>query len=268
MRPDAVLCVLLLSCPVSGYEQRNTGSIYYFNSPESVKRPGIVGEAFLPCGKPARLFFHFVNKTGHIQPFKLLSDGNWGAGRNGFGLNMEPGKAGIEAARKFLTNNQTPPPGLNVLPGQTISGMIDCLPVTDTHLTCSLGTGPTHWKVETANNPIEVQDTDLGHGTVSLVVGSDTPGAVDGCYGTTVRLQFHNRTAKPMRVKLSVSPRGGALPFLYLYNNTVSMTDSIPARALQPLFITTVPGGGAVVIETIPTGGYNYPVKVLASVLQ
>lgn len=249
-------------------EQTSSGSVYYFNSPESVKSPGTLGEAYLPSGKPARLFFHFVNRTNHVQPFKVVAEGAWCAGRNGFGLSPDPGKAGTKAAIQFLSNNVSAPPTLNVSPGETVSGIIDCHPIADTRVVCSMGTGPTKWKVEVANSILEIRDVDMKPGKTSVLIGSDDPGTVKGGYGTTVRLRFHNKTAKKMHVTMMVSPRGGALPFVYLVNKSVSMTDSIPARATKHLFTTEVLPGQVLVMDTIPTGGYSYPVKVTASVLQ
>lgn len=267
VKPGAVFCALLFSCPLLGDEPTH-GAVYYFNNPESVKSPGVLGEATLPANEPARLFFHFVNKTGHAQPFSVVADANWNVSNSGFGLDADPGKAGREAVTHFLAGHHPAPAAIQVQPGQTVSGIMDCLPAASTHVICSMGTGPTHWNVQVANNPLEVQDTDLALGTVSLTFGKDSPGAVDGCYGTTVRLRFHNRTVKPVKATFSVSPRGGGLTFVYLFNGSVFMTNEIPARGHEQLFTTAVAPGGMIVLDTIPTGGYSYPVKISATVLQ
>lgn len=261
----AALLIFLLSYPFFGHDPGNTRSpLVYFNEPESVRHPGIVGEADLPAGQPARIFFHFVNRTRAPQKFQLVLDRPLLESTSGIAIHRDPGEAGSLAVRiywnKKLSNVRVSSDIFTQLvpAGDTVSGVVDGTPKEIAHVVCSMGKGSTNdWRV--GGNVIEVwRKTTLGK---SLLLGDDS-GPIKGAYGTMHHLQFANSEQTSRTVAVYVSPRGGAARFVYLYKNALHTTPLISAKCAVLLFKDTVPAHGILSLDSLPIGGYSYPCKI------
>jgi hypothetical protein len=237
----------------------------------------VVARFTVPARSRARIFFHFKNATGAAQTFRIAVSGSaFANARWGFANDPEPGIAGSCAAEKFFAaeDRTRDPQGVSlstrVPSGSTVSGILEGVPISSEGATVQAAMGDDRhdagtWRVEKSRH-VEIDHhllCGLGTSTAVRVGASESsPDRVSGDYGSTVRLHITNGAATPQKVRIGISPRGGELSFVYRVNGVVRRTPVIAARADVGLLSLVLAPHATLVLETMPSGGWNYPVEV------
>lgn len=244
--------------------------IYYLNQPESVSREGIIGSGTILASHHTRIFFHFVNRTKSTNIFSLSASSSVKNLRVAFAKAADPQQAGLIAIKNFLNTKTSGKPmelsvGESLKPGITISGVIDCEGIQNTDFICKLGDGKVLSNTKVRTIPMINIDHNMVMGNQDMVkyrIGDkDDDMSIPGGYGVSYRWTFTPKSTKTKFV-VSISPRGGDLRFPYSIDSTTIVSPTILAKHDYTLFSKTVIVGEKISFETIPVGGYCYPVEI------
>ena len=255
--------LFLVSLPCMALVRRD-GTLYFLNAPERVTRPGTLAALTLPGRKKARIFFHYVNCTHQGQRFEVLSSSAILHARCASNYDYDPGHAGSTTGAHFFSQQPHTcyPPVLircQLAPGMVVSGILDGYPARQTMLSCRMGSGASvpSGRVLTTQVAKDIQMALSGYRqSASVRVGESHKGDVDGEYGRSVRV--HAKVDHPCRLRVTVSPRGGHIRFVYRHNGSVH--EMVGCMAMHWYELFSIPIKDRDTIEIIPSGGYCYPV--------
>lgn len=248
-------------------------TLYFLNTPETVKQEGVLANFHILGKEPSRIFFHFRNFTGSAQTFRLAISGSaLNKARWGFIKSLHPGVAGSRAAEKFMTMTvKNDPIGISlsarVRHGETISGIVEGVPINKAGATVKVQMGRSESNVHGSliqkyNNYDTTKIKSIAEGEkIAFRLGELSPGGVDGEYGSTLRFVLVNTSIK-QKVKLSLSPRAGAIMFVYSINGVVTCTKIIPTYRDTAIVTLYLKPNEKVTIETFIAGGWCYPCEL------
>ena len=244
--------------------------LHFLNVPESVYQQGIVGEGTIKAGEHARVFFHFVNRTGKSVIFSLSSDRALTEHKSAIALAYEPGTAGAVAAKDYLSHDVVLSPcrieiGVLVRPGLTVSGMCEGVALENTKYTCKMGNGPVLKRmsvVESSAFSSQI-NLELGIGRKSIAIATDKPHGVNGEYGTVIDISVKNTSSKTLLVRAILNPRGGGIIFPYTLNGVIKCSGFVNPFKYCPLFSMVLKPGESFKMTTIPAGGFSYPAQIV-----
>lgn len=235
--------------------------LYFFNSPETVRHEGVLGQALIPANASReRAFFHFVNKTGSTCVFQLSLPRGSRVLRLGWSVSRDPLLAGTQAASRFLSSvpkNDISKIQETLRESVTVSGIVEFLPpASGGYLTASLGAGSlVHGAKVDRVALAEVVAGSLTRGGATLrLCDKPVQGRVSGEYGSSLIVRSNSAG------KLQVNPRGGSLRFVAQLKRTgaVIVTQSLSTYHWHT--VAQVAAGDE--WEIIPVGGAFYPMEL------
>jgi hypothetical protein len=258
--------------PLAAQSPATAVTLYFLNSPEAVQKPGTLTDMSLP-GKKCRVFFHYINCTSHPQHFMLTVSMPMSSAKLGWGVSGDPGTAGCIAATQFLkasasAKEQKIAVSVHLDEGVTISGIIEGDPGREARLVCRMGdiTHNTVWRVASMPLAEAVYSVAVEPGIAKVVrIGQKQSGHIDGDYGVTYTVQIKNSMATALRVSLVVSPRGGGMRVAYRLAGTVHQTPHLKAYGSYEVASMLISPGQTLEFNTIPEGGFSYPLELLVA---
>jgi len=249
-------------------------TLYYLNSPESIKLPGIVARFKTPASQKIRVFFHYVNRTSVNQDFILHFDKSVKQFRLGYGISYSPGFAGQIGITNFMSSKLVDKFGgiklsLNLKPGHTISGICEGATTNSTNVIAYLGSmsNSMQYKVLESKNVNEKIDIVLNQGSKKNIrIGNKRSGMIDGDYGTSFNFLIKPNVLKPSRLKIIVSPRGGHASFGFSLFNVVGKSPLIGSKNIWTFYDKIVNPGEQLSFSVMLPGGYSYPLEYRFSI--
>lgn len=251
-------------------QERPENVLYYLNIPESITKPGTLSNFNIKPNQQVRVFLHYCNATSKTIPFVVNINHDVVMLAEAFSINNDPVVAGISAAKDFLGHNPLKKQFINspilLKPGQTISGVFECIGKVDTFVMVFMGNADRH--VDHAKNIVlpffkkkETVDFTLGH-TLTYRIG-DPKEKIDlpGSYGVNYEFKVYSLLV-PIKIKVYASGRGGPVRVPYLLNGKLSVTETLKPREEYLLFEKTIYPNETLTFETMPVGGFCYPLQI------
>lgn len=260
----------VLSEPIAG-SKSVVPILYFLNTPETVRTTGILAEESVSAGTECRVFFHYKNGTSHLQKFSISSSETWNNTHSGVFTSQSPGDAGATAAENFLKSKSINS-GLSysycLKSGEVISGIIDGFPVSNGRFSCSLGAGSAikDRKITKISNVFMTHSFDFHPGDGIISVGVSPDKKVLGNYGTTEKIIGTSIFQYPVLLTVSAIACSGNIQIVYSRNGEVYKTPFVRIHKQLKLWTQTLYPNGVVSLETIPIGGYCYPLKFKFSI--
>ena len=265
----ALAAVLSLKGYAALAQPKTKGTLYFLNDPESIKAAGVLNSFAVRASERTRIFFHYRNATKGAQRFGLSALVPFSGLVSGVAKSPNPGTAGSKATQLFmkaLPNSAASAlcVSLTLKADETISGIIEGYPLRNGFVVVRMGEGTAipGAKIYTTKSVLEPHYISLTGKSVSFRFGDRPVNQIAGQYGTTIMMSAKNVTHKTMWLSVSVSARGGALTFPYLYRGTVFLTALLKPRLYYRLFIVDLRPDEVFRLDTIPSGGWSYPIEV------
>ena len=249
--------------------------LYYLNSPESMRKPGVVAQFSTPnISQKTRVFFHFINKTHQKQTWVLHFNHGVRDFRLGYGVAYYPGEAGAKGTANFyaakpVNKNDGIELKVDLNPEDTVSGVCEGVTVEKTDVVAYLGTKDTtlNYQVLNTENVVELNKFDLCEKVKKNIrIGTKRKGYIDGDYGTTFQFIVCPQIKHPSKLKIMISPRGGCASLCLFSNGLPTMSPVIGARQAWKAYEVDIKPGDNFSFETILPGGYAYPIEIRFSI--
>jgi hypothetical protein len=238
----------------------------YLNTPETIKKPGIIYKNNYKQNTRVRYFYHFKNGTDKKQSFTINTTKIVKNLIKGSYSDQLPEKAGTVATKNFMYAKpiDTILNCSSILdPSETISGIIEGDFQKNDSIIYKFGSSnETMPSLPFYQNKyyFEINKEVDYDSPSSFRLGDSMPLAIKGQYGNDVVLVVNPK--KSGILKVSFSPRGG--PGLIIFENKgkIFVTNMKPAGKKFDSIVMYVEKDKKENFKFIPIGGLNYPIEI------
>jgi len=238
----------------------------YLNSPETLKKPGIIHKQSFTKNSHIRYFYHFKNGTEEKKQFSVSTNNIVNNVKKGSYSDLYPEKAGAKAAENFIKSTPT---NLKInfssilKPEETISGIIEGDFQKNDTIIYKFGKSD-----ELMDSFVSIQDkykhdifmnVDYNN-SVKYRLGENINNSVKGQYGNDIVLNITPKNSGIL--KMSFSPRGGHGLVVYENRGKVFASDIKSTGKKVDSVVLFVEKDKKESFKFMPLGGVNYPIEL------